>query len=460
VGPVATKPVEVMKPSESTSGTERIIDRASSADLAQLAFDRGRSPMHITGILVLGPRWTPDLQHVRTAIGRRVGGIPRFTRHLARTPPGCGRPVWVVDSGFDVADHVSQIACPVPGDEHALLDLTAALATTRLARGHSPWRVVLVTGLANGGAALVIVLHHVLADGVGGLAVLSQLMDGAPRRRAAERWTPPRLRDLIADAFHDHLTTLTGIRHGVRALRDTLTVVGRPRHAAPRCSLNEPTGEGRVLVVARANLASLHAVARERDGTVNDVVLSAATGALHTLLRSRGERVDRLAVAMPRSARRSTTATRLGNRVTPSFVVLPAVAEPFGRLSAVARVTRASKAATPGATPTLVELSFRAAGALRVSRPFMRHQRIANTSITDLHGPEVPLSFLGAPVTELIPVTSAAGNMTVVFVALSYAGTLTVTAVADRDACPDVRELGAALQAELDALSVSGRVAS
>lgn len=445
---------------ESVPRTKRNIDRASSADLAQLAFDRGCSPMHVAGILVLGGRRPTDLQHVRGAVAERIGGIPRFRRHLVRTPPGCGRPVWATDRGFDVARHVWQVTCPAPGDERALLDLAAVLATTRFSRDHSPWRVVLVTGLTNAGAALVVVLHHVLADGIGGLAVLSQLMDGARHLQPVGNEAPARLRDLFADAVHDHLTSLAGIRHGVRALREALTVAGPVQHAAPHCSLNRPTGTGRVLVVARADLAGLRAVAHERGATINDVVVSVATGALHALLRSRGERVDHLSVAMPTSARRSTTVTRLGNRVTPSFVVVPAVAEPFERLSAVALVTRAHKAAMPSAPPRLVELVFRAAAALRVSRSYTRHQRIANTSVTDLRGPESPLAFLGRPVSEVIPVTSTTGNMTVVFVALSYAGTLTITAVADRDACPDVGILEAVLQAGLDALTVPSRAAS
>src|SRR6185437_6270350 len=42
------------------------------------------------------------------------------------------------------------------------------------------WSAVVVTGLADGGSALLVVLHHVVADGVGGLAVLAALADGAP----------------------------------------------------------------------------------------------------------------------------------------------------------------------------------------------------------------------------------------------------------------------------------------
>ena len=48
------------------------------------------------------------------------------------------------------------------------------------------------------------------------------------------------------------------------------------------------------------------------------------------------------------------------------------------------------------------------------------------------------------------------GNVTVIFVALSYAGTLTVSAIADPDQVPDLTVLMAALQTELNVLAGAG----
>jgi hypothetical protein len=55
-------------------------------------------------------------------------------------------------------------------------------------------------------------------------------------------------------------------------------------------------------------------------------------------------------------------------------------------------------------------------------------------------------------VTDLIPVTITAGNVSVAFAALSYAGTLTISVIVDPDLVPDVSVLAAALDAEVDAL--------
>ena len=52
----------------------------------------------------------------------------------------------------------------------------------------------------------------------------------------------------------------------------------------------------------------------------------------------------------------------------------------------------------------------------------------------------------------MTPVSSVMGNVTVAFAALSYAGTLAVTVVADPDHCPDLTFLGTQLQDQLDQL--------
>ena len=48
----------------------------------------------------------------------------------------------------------------------------------------------------------------------------------------------------------------------------------------------------------------------------------------------------------------------------------------------------------------------------------------------------MPLYLAGARLLELVPVVPILGDMTLVV--LSYAGQLNLTAVADRDTCPDV----------------------
>jgi hypothetical protein len=87
-------------------------------------------------------------------------------------------------------------------------------------------------------------------------------------------------------------------------------------------------------------------------------------------------------------------------------------------------------------------------------RWYVRRQRRIHVLLSDLAGPDHPVFLGGARVGALLPVAGAeAGNLAVSFLALSYAGVLTVTVVADAEAVPDLPVLRSALQGELDALS-------
>lgn len=438
------------------------IERATATDLMQLASDFPDAPMGAAAVLVLCPGPSVDLAAARAAIGDRIRAVPRLRQRLVRTPLGCGRPVWVDDPGFDVRHHVLAAGCPPPGDEPALLRMVADIVTRPLP-SHSPlWSATLVTGMADGGAALVVAFHHVLADGIGGLAVLAHLVDGAataPAVPAAGFPRPaPRRRDLFVDALGSRLRGATRFPSGVRRLRAAVAELARGGVVrSPRSSLNRPTGPRRSLAVARVALAPVRQVARAHGGTVNDVVLTAVTGALRSVLRRRGETADHLVVSVSVSARREASATQLGNQVGVIPIALPATGDPLGRLAAIARITRSRKTAAPGSSAALLGPAFRALAGLGALRWFIDRQRLVTTFVTNLPGPDSRLAFLGVPVTAVVPVGVISGNVTVAFAVLSYAGVLAITVVADPERCPDLPFLVSELQRELGTLTAAPR---
>jgi hypothetical protein len=205
-------------------------------------------------------------------------------------------------------------------------------------------------------------------------------------------------------------------------------------------------------VVVRADLETMLCAAHAHTATVNDVVLTAVGGALHRLLDGRGEQVDRFVVSVPVSARQATTVGELGNQVGVVPVGVPGVGDPSDRLADVAAQTRRAKDVARGSSTALIGPLFRLLAALRVFRWFVERQRLVHTFVTNLRGPEVRLAFLGAPVLDVIALTSTPGNVTVSFAVLSYCGELTVTLVADPDLCPDLGVLQQALADELTTL--------
>jgi diacylglycerol O-acyltransferase / wax synthase len=97
--------------------------------------------------------------------------------------------------------------------------------------------------------------------------------------------------------------------------------------------------------------------------------------------------------------------------------------------------------------------AFRTLAWLGAFRWLVDRQRLVSTLVTNLRGPDVRLSFLTAPITDVIPVSPITGNVTVAFAVLSYAGMLVVTAIADPQHCPDLQVLVTQLQSELDSLT-------
>ncbi|GII05452.1 putative diacyglycerol O-acyltransferase [Planobispora takensis] len=411
----------------------------------------------------------------------RALGIPRLRQRLRPVPPGCGRPIWIHDPGFDARRHVTHVTCPAPGDERALLGVAVEAVTRPLPPSGPLWSAVFVTGLAGDTVALILVVDHVLADGLGGLAILAGLLDdrdtaGGPPRAvpdppssapgrsplavpgsAADAPDPPAptLPELAADAFRARLRAVARLPGFLRDLRAAARAPGGLRPApAQGCSLLRPTGPERGVDVVRVELAGLKAAAHRYGGTLNDAVLTVVTGALHTLLSARGESVEEISVAIPMTLRRAADIGHLGNEITPVTVRLPAAGDPGRRLRRISAVVGEQKASLSHPSPiALLGPLFRLAARFGLHRRWMTRQRFMHTLVSNVPGPDRTMALGGSAVRQVIPLpVSENGNMPVTFAVLSYAGTVVISTVFDPATLPDAPVLAAALREELAAL--------
>jgi WS/DGAT/MGAT family acyltransferase len=421
------------------------IERATANDMMQLATDVGPVPMQVGAVLVLDADPGLEADAAREVLAARIAGVPRLRQRLVRAGFGCGRPVWVDDETFAIDEHIHVRPCPSPGDEAALLACATGILGRKLPLDRSPWDATILTGLADGSSALIVVFNHVLADGIGGLAVLASLVDGQPTPDDYGFPRPAPLRRALAvDAASVRLKALARWREGLAIVRDAVAEL-RPAvgSSPPRCSLNRPTGARRATAAVHVDLDAVHAVARSHDATINDVVLTAVTAALGALLRQRGEDVDHLVVSIPISARAHASSQELGNAVGVLPIELPLAGALDERLTEIARRTRTRKSSTSvrGSSAALLGPLFRAMARLGVLRWFIDHQRLINTLVTNVHGPDSQLTFAGATIRAVTPISVVTGNVTVAFAVLSYAGTLTITINTDADALTDLGHL-------------------
>ncbi|WP_308071117.1 MULTISPECIES: wax ester/triacylglycerol synthase domain-containing protein [Nocardiaceae] len=432
------------------------VDRLSSADCMYLAMQRASVPNQFGAILLLEPTDGFNLPGLMRTLGERISAIPRMRQRAMKAPWGCGRPVWIDDATFAVERHLRLLECPSPGDESALLSVAAGLLARRLPVDRPLWSATVVTGLTKGRVALVLVAQHALADGIGGLAVLYALADGAaPGTCRTFPLAPPSTSRLAADAM---LTRVRLLTRAMSPIRSALESTGSRSHSrigqAASCSLSKPTGGERRLAITRTNTADILAAAHRHDATVNDVLLSAIGGALGRYLGECGEHADTVVVGIPVGMRQAATVGDIGNRTMQIRVAIPTAGEPALRLRRVKHAMRVSKRSAPGPiSAASASVVVRAMLAVGIYQWYMRRQRYLHCVVTNVHGPDRRLTLCGAPVTDIVPLAvGGGGNVVVTFAALSYAGTLVVTVIADPDPLPDLAEITVPLAGELRTL--------
>jgi hypothetical protein len=207
-------------------------------------------------------------------------------------------------------------------------------------------------------------------------------------------------------------------------------------------SLNKPTGPRRCLRTVVAELSRVHEVAHRNGATINDLVLTAVAGAVHELLTARGEKLDSLVVSVPFASQVPTEPGQLGNRSGVIPVRLPTTGAFSERLAAVSVIMRAAKQHERGASTAVLGPVFRLLARLG-------GYQFVHTFVSNLRGPDAPMSLLDCRVLEVVPLSVATGNITVSFTALSYDNRLVITLICDPETCPDVDRLCTALRSQL-----------
>ena len=406
-----------------------------------------------------------QVDEVRRRLEARLHLVPRLRQLLYRPRWGLGWPLWVDAASFDLADHVRVHPLAPPGDEAQLLAACAELYRRRLDPARPLWEAWLLPGLPGRQVGLFLRAHHTLADGVAGMAAFGALLDldADVPTQVAPPWTPaplPSTGDLLRDNLRRRLR---GLGRGLSGLARA----GGPRHAslgvwreflaerAPRTSLNRPIGADRRLAVVRGRLEVARQVAHAHQAKVNDVVLAAVAGGLRQLLAGRGEDVQELVlrVMVPVSLHREQPGRASGNQDAVMLVPLPlGEPDPVRRLELTAAETAARKGKAPP------PMGGGLLGLVAVQRAWYRllaRQRTVNLVVTNVPGPPVPLYLAGARLLELFPVAAIMGNLTLAVAVFSYAGQLNLTAIADRDSCPDLQVFAQGMQAALDDLERS-----
>ena len=162
-------------------------ERMSAVDTAWLRMDSAKNLMMIVGVYEFDGK--VDFARLRDLLGTRLVTHRRFRSRVVRDATGY---YWQEIDDFDLNDHLVRSKLPGRGTVSDLKKFVGELASQPLDESKPLWQMQLVDNYA-GGQALVVRIHHCIADGIALIGVLLALTtdhgddrsDSAARRTAA-----------------------------------------------------------------------------------------------------------------------------------------------------------------------------------------------------------------------------------------------------------------------------------
>jgi len=415
----------------------------------------------------------PKYEEFTTVMAERIRKIPRCTQVLRTQPFDLGAPKWVDDPGFDVARHVRRVALPRPGGDAELFQLVADALERRLDRDRPLWECWVIEGLRGNRWAILMKIHHCMADGISATRILARLCDeigddvfARPVPRPIRSVRPHRhLRPVPQSAppggpVYDLWRAATAVTRTLGGAAELVAGLLRPAGVS---SLVGPVSTTRRYYAVRVPFASVEQVCRKFGVTINDVALTAITEGFRSVLLHRGDqpRADSLRTLVPVSVRAPDTVDQPDNRISVMLPYLPVdLDDPIEQLQVVhSRLTRAKHSGQRQAGSTVASAAnyipyILSSFAIRLLTRMP--QRGIVTLATNVQGPCRPLRMMDRTVAGLLPIPPIALQLRTGIAVLSYAEDLVFGITADYSAVPDVEQLAAGIEravARLEALS-------
>ncbi len=442
-------------------------ERISGVDTAWLRMERPTNLMMIVGVMTFDEKL--DLEQVRRIVETRFLAFKRFRQKAVEDPAGAW---WEADEKFDIDAHVVRTALPGKADKGELEALVSHLASTPLDFSKPLWQFHLVDNF-DGGSALIIRIHHCYADGIALIQVVLSFThataEGSLTMAPEEVETAPAAE---ADFWEQILKPVSGALESAQQIGKGLLEQGRGLAANPQLASEAVQGltrkgldfagelahialmgsdsptrfKGALGVRKRAAWAEplpldeVKVMGKALGCSINDVLLSMATGALRDYLEEKGDRVEGIEIRaiVPVNLRPPGEGRNLGNQFGLVFLDLPVgIDHPLERLYEVRRRMLALK----GSYQPIIALGLLTAIGYgpRILQDQVTQILASNASsvMTNVPGPPHPLYFAGKRITEVNFWVPQSGGIGMGVSILSYDGRIQFGVITDAGLVPD-----------------------
>ncbi|MBK8900490.1 MAG: wax ester/triacylglycerol synthase family O-acyltransferase [Anaerolineaceae bacterium] len=457
----------------------------TTVDAAWLRMEDPTNLMMVSGIITF--KKMIDFDHLKAVIEHKLLTFDRFRMRVVQSRLPFGQSYWEVDPTFNLNAHLHRVALPSPGDKATLQEMVSDLMSTPLDFSKPLWQFHLIENYGEG-CALMCRLHHCIADGMALVFVLlslTEMMPGMP---------PPTGSELQAEEGEGEEDGLSGslnalVEQGTRTIgavwvttskmaSEGLEALVNPAHAmelalkgtdtavaAGRLFLRSPDPKtlfkGKLGVAKRAAwsrplpLSDVKKIKNTTGGTVNDVLVSAMTGALRRYMLSKGAPVDGLnfRAAVPVNLRTPAEMGQLGNKFGIVFLSLPVgIGDPLDRLHEVRKRMLALKNSKE-APVALGILSAMGMSPQDLQGTLVNLFGSKTTAVmTNVPGPPMPLYLAGQQIDELMFWVPQSGRVSLGISIISYANRVHMGVATDVGLVPDPDVIMEGFYAEFDAL--------
>jgi len=454
-------------------------ERMSKVDTAWLRMDSPVNLMMILGFWTLKPGIGYEALCAR--VRERLLKYGRFRQRVEQDATGAS---WIEDTAFDIHRHVVRESLSRRGGAHTQLQQRLAeLAVQPLDHRHPLWQFHFIEHF-DGGSALIIRIHHCIADGIALIAVALSLADGgqAPptaARRAAEHdgfggallrpltdlahkalevagGGAARSLSLLLDADRRAETPKEWARLGYQVTSDAASLLLMPDDSKTRLKGQAGTVK-RVAWCEPLPIHEVKALSKALQCSINDVLLSCVAGAIGAYLRDTGDEVtgQEIRVMIPVNLRPLEQAHQLGNRFGLVPLLLPVgIANPIERVYEVRRRMNALKGSTQ---PVLAFAVLAVAGLLlKGGQDALLNMFSRKTTgiMTNVPGPRDKFSLLDATVDQCMFWVPQSGDVGLGISVLSYGGGVQFGVISDAVMCPEPQKIIDGFEPEFAKLSL------
>jgi WS/DGAT/MGAT family acyltransferase len=439
----------------------------SPDDLGFWYADQPRQRTTMAMLLLLDRR--PDPERLRAAVARMVEAVPRLRQRVVEAPFGLALPRWEEDPTLDLDYHVRRYSLAdepgESGDLDALFRTIGPIYERPFDRTRPLWELIEIDR-REAGTAIFFRLHHAVADGVGGNAILAALTDAAregdplppPPEKPPGAWKEKGFASVFERAMRDRVaqdaarasavagalwqavrTPSTLLRAG-RILSGIAQDFGRQSQSPLR-----DFGRARRLAGIEVDFERVRQARQALGGSVVDLALTAvagAVGAWHGAHQLRNVSELKTLVPINLRARASQGLTAgVGNRATGIIVRLPLrIADPGARFREIHRRVEERKAHPAVEFFPLVASVLAGLPRTLYRAVAYRSSQTIDLIVTNVPGVPVVRHLAGAEILAAYPFAPVTSRCPVSIACYGYRDRLYVGLDTDATSLPDIDE--------------------